>query len=172
MMVRSKLLRDRTGIFRLRVISLAKYNGKRTRSYAVPAQNADQTAGIDAARKKNAYRHIAHQLHPYRLVEHFENTGLKFVATFLGCNLRANQIPVLRLSHLPFVPGQVVAGRKRVHLFYQRIRIVERTKSQIAHQTSRIDAARNEAGSEQGPYLGGKHEVTIGRVVVERLDAH
>src|SRR5579863_8927431 len=171
-MVRTKLLGDRTGIFRLRVIGLSKYDGKRARSYAVAAQNTDQTAGIDAARKKNAYRHVAHQLHAYRLVEHFENAGLKFVTTFLGDNLRAHQFPVLRLAHLPSVPSQIVAWRKRVHTFYQRVRIIERTKSQIAHQARRVDAVRNKAGSEQGPHLGGKHEVTIGRIVVERLDAH
>ena len=37
-MVRAKLLGDRTGIFRLRVMSLSKYDGKRARSYAVAAE--------------------------------------------------------------------------------------------------------------------------------------
>src|SRR5208282_2159159 len=106
----------------LGVVSLSKYDRKRAWPNSVPRQDADEAAGVDAARKKHSHRHVAHQLHAHRLIEHFRDLGLEFttphrtsIASVLARfnKLGVDQIPVLDLFHLPIIPSQIATRRKR-----------------------------------------------------------
>src|SRR5712691_5812371 len=82
MVVGAEMLRYRTGKFRFRILRLTKDYREGTRAYSVATQDGDQTAGVDSTGKKDSYRHIAHQLHPDRLIEHIRDLPFEFTALF------------------------------------------------------------------------------------------
>ena len=120
------MLCDRAGILSLGVVLFPKDNRKRARAYAVSTQDTDQAAGIDAAGKKHSHRHIAHQLHAHRLIEHLRYLRFEFIALLRACagviaafiKVGPDQVPILLLLHLPFFPGEIATGRERIHTFH------------------------------------------------------
>ena len=63
-MIRMKPARNGAGVLGFGKIRFTKNDGERGRSYSAAAQNADESARINAARKEHADWNVAHQLQP------------------------------------------------------------------------------------------------------------
>src|ERR1700728_1330646 len=106
-MISAKAGRNRSRVFRLAVVRLVENDRKCAKARMFAAKQRDQGTGIDAAREKNAYGHVAYGAQENRILQLSSKFGDDFRADV--AHLRRSSDFAFRGAQIPIFPDREFA---------------------------------------------------------------